>query len=207
MKSIAVILPSRGLIHSRTMESVTANLAPFKAKYFYSHNLPIPECFNFPVNEALNYETQYVMLVEEDMLFPPNTVSRMVNMDEPVVSVEYADRRTGKNLMWRDNKGEVVLTGIGCMLLKREVFEKMEAPYFRQVMIEKMGDGTLRERSDIKIRESDYGTQDVYFCVKLREAGYKINLLPNANIGHLQVEEYGEDIKNSGQHKIKAVYL
>jgi GT2 family glycosyltransferase len=187
------------------MESVMNNLPDNNWNVYMSHNLPIPDCFNEPMKEAMNTDGD-VWIVEEDMLIPTGTLKRMYEMGKPVVSVDYADRRTGKSLTWRDKKGNVILTGLGCMLVKREVFEKMEAPYFRRAIIEIQEDGSFKERVGAKT-DSSYGTQDVYFCMKIREAGYEIDLLPNAKVGHMMVEEYGEDYKNNGVHKIKTVYL
>lgn len=201
-----VILPSRGLVHSRTVESFVNNLCGRAWGLYMAHDLPIPDCFNVPTEQALKDGVDQILFVEEDMVFPDDTFTNMVSMDKPVVSCDYADRRTGKSLTWRDKAGNVILTGLGCMLVKREVFEKMEKPYFKRVTAKINSDGSFTELSG-GTKDTSYGTQDVYFCIKIREAGYEIDLLPSANVGHMQVEEYGEDMKNNGVHKIKTVYL
>ena len=49
---IAVILPSRGLIFSRTADEILQNLKDIPHKIYFSHRKPIPDCFNEPVEEA-----------------------------------------------------------------------------------------------------------------------------------------------------------
>lgn len=201
-----VVLPSRGLVHSRTVESLITNLYGRAWGLYMTHDLPIPDCFNVPVEQALKEGVDQIFFVEEDMVFPPNTFQRLMQMDVPVASVDYADRRTGRSLVLRDKKGEVVLSGMGCLLVKREVFGRLKRPFFKRAVIELMDDGDIRAREDIDPTTS-YGTQDAYFCTKIRQAGYDINLLPDAKIGHLRIDSYGEDVKNDGKHRITPVYL
>ena len=203
---IAVVLPSRGLVHSRTVESMLKNLSGYEFEIFFSHDLPIPDCFNVPMSKALKTNATHIFFLEEDMLLPDDTIAKMVFMDCDVVSVDYADRRTGLPFMKKDHLGNVVYTGVGCMLVKREVFENLRPPYFRESLFEQQNDGTLLERPISRPRAS-YGTQDVYFCNSLTKAGFTIDILEEANIGHLQIEEWGADKTNKGSHKISVVYI
>lgn len=55
MKSvkIAVILPSRGLVFSKTVDELLRELKPYSYEIFWSHGRPIPDCFEIPTQEAL----------------------------------------------------------------------------------------------------------------------------------------------------------
>lgn len=204
---IGVAIPTRGLIHSRTIESLMNNLKGLRFSIKISHDLPIPDCHNFCVDELLKSpQISHLLLLEEDMLLPDDTIAKMVFMDCDVVSVDYADRRTGTAFMKKDHLGNVVYTGVGCMLVKREVFKNLRPPYFREGLFEEQDDGTIVERPTSRPRAS-YGTQDVYFCNSLTKVGYSIDILESANIGHLQIEEWGADKTNKGSHKITAVYI
>jgi hypothetical protein len=205
---IALIIPSRGLIHSRTVESILANAkyGGFDCDWYMAHGLPIPDCFNLPTEQALKGKYDYLWFVEEDMLIPKVTLKRMVEKDSDVVSVDYADRRTGEPFLKRNKQGEVVYTGVGCMLVKWGVFADIKSPYFRTGLFEEQPDGNIKEVELKKPRET-YGTQDVYFCKSLRDAGYKIDILENTNIGHLQIDGWGKDGLNNGTHDIHPVYI
>ena len=49
---VAVILPSRGLMFSKTAEEIINNVKGVPHKFFFSHKRPIPECFEIPTEEA-----------------------------------------------------------------------------------------------------------------------------------------------------------
>jgi len=70
---------------------------------------------------------------------------------------------------------ELDLCGFGCVLIHREVFEKMPQPWFRFLF----GDDVPGMKPD------QYVSEDFYFCVKARELGYKIYGLPSLNLGHI----------------------
>jgi hypothetical protein len=209
MPKIAVCIPSRGLVFSKLMESVVNNIKDYDFSLHMAHNISIPNCMNFPVEEALeDKDVTHIWLVEEDHIFPKDTLKRMLEMNEPVVSTAYSDRRNQINLVLQNPDGEVLYTGIGCMLVKREVFDKLEKPYFRCAMYEiQKNNGFTKLVLRENIKHNYYGSHDVYFCCSLRNAGYKINLLPNAKIGHMMVVEKGEDMKNDGCHLITTRYL
>lgn len=211
-KKIAVILPSRGLVFSRTMESVIDNLYGYDYQLFMAHNLPIPDCFNVPLEKALTSYTKFdlIWFVEEDMVIYPHTLDSMVEIIEKgelCVSAEYADRRTGRNLVCRNEKGTVIYTGMGCLLVDARVFTKLEKPYLRRATFEKIDtkDGFDYELVDSSNNEW-YGTQDVYFSYTLRKLGIEIQIV-KAKIGHLQLVERGKNETNAGAHEIKEIFI
>lgn len=66
---IGVILPSRGLIFSRTAEEILNNLKKVPHKIYFAHKRPIPECFNEPLEEALaDKDITHIWFVEDDMV-------------------------------------------------------------------------------------------------------------------------------------------
>jgi|TARA_Y100000310_G_scaffold71534_1_gene67381 2-polyprenyl-3-methyl-5-hydroxy-6-metoxy-1,4-benzoquinol methylase len=62
---------------------------------------------------------------------------------------------------------KVAVTGGGCMLLRKEIFDKIEPPYFAP--------------------EFEYGT-DIQICKKATEAGYEVWCDTSIEIGHLKTE-------------------
>ncbi|MGA1870541.1 MAG: glycosyltransferase family 2 protein [bacterium] len=69
------------------------------------------------------------------------------------------------------DKIEVSYTGMGFMLVKSGVFESMEYPWFRPI--------------NMKIGEMvDFTMEDVAFCIRAKEKGYKIYVDPNVIVGH-----------------------
>jgi hypothetical protein len=209
---LGIVLASRGTMFSKTMESVFNNLKhAFKApnyELYMAHGLPIPDCFNTPLEKALDDGCGIIWFVEEDMDIPADTLSKMFALDEPVVTTNYADRRTGVPLILRNN-GEIDFSGMGCMLVRREVFEKMERPYCRKMVFWKVEneDGTHYWQPHPEVECKDYGTQDIYLCWAMRNAGYRIVELENVGIGHMSLLTKAEDLINNGGDIVKTVYL
>jgi hypothetical protein len=50
---VAVIIPSRGLMFSKTAEEIVRNTQGLPHQKFFSHKLPIPDCFEWPTIKAL----------------------------------------------------------------------------------------------------------------------------------------------------------
>lgn len=194
---------------SKTTESIFDNIKGFDDVGLYmAHGRPIPECFNEPLERALDDGCNWIWFVEEDMLIPPDTLKKFLFLDQPVVTTDYADRRTELPLIMRDNVEEVVFSGMGCMLVKREVFEKMEKPYLRQMVFwrreEPNGDVFWDPQPQIKCES--YGQQDIYLCWAIKKAGYRIHEV-KTKIGHMSLLSKAEDIINNGGDVIKTVYL
>ncbi len=208
---VGVILPSRGLVFSKTMESVIANLKGYDFTLYMAHNLPIPDCFNEPITRALKDKVAVLWFVEEDMTFPMGTFKKMLDIftgnDKVAVTGVYADRRTGKNLICSNEKGTVIYTGMGCLLVSADIVAKLDKPYVQRACFEKI---KTKNGFDYKlvdgVKNEWYGTQDVYFSYSLRKLGLRI-LTVEAKIGHLQLIKRGVDEKNTGTHEIEEVFI
>lgn len=68
----------------------------------------------------------------------------------------------------------VAYTGMGFMLVKNGVFEKLSYPWFQPLNI---------DVGQIK----DFATEDIYFCQKIQSLGYKVYIDPSVRIGHEKV--------------------
>jgi len=66
---------------------------------------------------------------------------------------------------------EVAYTGMGFMLVKFGVFEKMRYPWFQPLNLD-VG------------RIKDFATEDIYFCQKIQSLGFKVFVDPTVKIGH-----------------------
>lgn len=69
---------------------------------------------------------------------------------------------------WKGELIEVEAVGMGFCLIKREVFEKLEPPYFEWQLDETQGYRRPTEKGYLSIGE------DLTFCKKVRDAGMKI---------------------------------
>ena len=132
---------------------------------------------------------RYLLFLDDDVEVPQDTVRRLlttlkrnpeagavggvyyqkITPTEPVVY-----RRNGEGASWDWTPGdifEVEGIGTGCLLIDCEVFKKIPRPWFQWV---EEGGVTLGE--------------DIGFCNKLREAGYKVLCDSNVLCVHHNVE-------------------
>lgn len=97
-------------------------------------------------------------------------------------------------LMWRsitlfdkDAPFEVDVIGMGCVLVKAEVFRKLKRPYFRYSYDPVKGDPTWQKLSE-----------DMYWCAQLKNAGIPILCDPRVQCGHLtEIESNCELYENT----------
>jgi len=208
---IGVCIASRGMVFSKTMESVIQNLKGKDFELYMAHDLPIPDCFNVPLKRALKDKCKLIWFVEEDMYVPSDTLDKMLALfsaGHSVISSDYADRRTRESLVYRNEKDEILYTGMGCMLVKAELLKKLLPELIQTYVfwLVKNDDGITELQPHPEIKNKGYGTQDVYLCYSLKELGEDI-VLVDSKIGHLQLIEKGKSNQNNGAHKIETVYV
>lgn len=201
---VAVILPSRGLIFSRTAEEVVNCVKEVPHKFFFSHRLPIPQCFEKPTHEALvDKEITHLWFVEDDMRLPPATLQIMLKKDKAVVTYDYPVNNKGRGAVFEIDK-QVIFTGTGCLLVKREVFDELESPYFRtdrKWNIKNFGDHfkmTAAKNSNLE----GYGLHDVNFCMELYKRNIPIHRLPRT-LSQRKLIALGKQGTNDGAHQIE----
>ena len=132
----------------------------------------------------MNGDGTHLFFVDSDMTFEPSILDALIAHDKDIVGARYY-RRQGKE------KDPVVKTrfdlpgmslpnhiyknyalGGGCMLIKREVFEKIPRPWFSLGPI-----------------ENPCG-EDIYFCKKAKENGVEIWEDGNLAVGHVGLKVY-----------------
>ena len=146
-----------------------------------------------PFNSQIDYD--YIMWIDSDIIFTPQHFQKLLTHQKDIVSGIYlmSDgkqfatckewdeeyfRRNGhfKFMTINDIQAdtgliEVSYTGMGFMLVKKGVFESIEYPWFSPIE-KKIGDMV------------DFTMEDVSFCLKAKEKGFKIFIYPNLRVGH-----------------------
>jgi hypothetical protein len=146
-----------------------------------------------PFDGKLDYD--YLMWIDSDIIFTPAQFSKLLNCNKDIVSGIYqmADGKslatvqnwdeeyfkhhghfnflTLQDINGKEDLIEVSYTGMGFMLMKKGVFENMEYPWFRPIE-KQIGDAI------------DFTMEDVAFCLKAAEAGFKVFVDPAVRVGH-----------------------
>ena len=127
------------------------------------------------------FDWDYYLATDDDVGFIPKSVQRLIELDLDIVGCAYAQKANGsatetiaagyfdksegvsdKRLNYYDSGLiEVDWIGMGCTLIKKRVFEALEYPYFRHLIV---------EHED----KAEEVTEDIGFCVLARRAGFKV---------------------------------
>lgn len=184
---IAVALPTRGFIFADTLISLKRNGL---TDIHIVPGLPIPDCHNEATKQALTSNPTHVLLFEEDMVIPDGTIEKMLDINGLITVVDYS---LGSWKCTHKNKaGEIMFGGTGCMLIRKEVFDRMPYPWFEN---DKTFDIKTWDKLDVKC---DYGGQDIYFCYKARKMGIQIQEVPDLHATHLRCKNLERVQTNSG---------
>lgn len=181
--SVAVCLPCRDQVCTGFMNDAfrlagyySAREVPKGAKLwlFTSQGTLIANQRQELVLEALSAGCSHILFLDTDMRFPKELIERLIAHDKPIVACNYATRRMPiKTVAFKtssdwdcvyttpDSTGlePVVAVGMGAMLIKREVFEKLEMPWFI---------------IGYHPQTHEFSGEDIFFCRQARKAGYDI---------------------------------
>lgn len=197
---IAIVLPTRGLVFTRVEEALEEARNGHDVRIFRSHSLSIPDGHNLLVKQALDEGYQYIWIVEEDTVPPARALEQMLQVGADVACIDYGV--SGWGCVSRNTKGDILWCGLGCTLVKREVFEALEYPWFRVDKTLSLNDWTWKDLPEEYIRTKQYGSLDIWFCCKAREQGFKI-VQVDGECDHLELESLGQREVNNGLHRIK----
>lgn len=200
---ISVILPTRGIVFTEVEQSIEDNLKEYNHRVYRSFTLPIPESENYLVDKALEDHPTYLLFVEEDTVLPEHAFVNMVKANADIACIDYGvsgwscitRRKTTTEILW---------CGLGCTLVRREVFDKLDKPFFRTDLALRLNDWETNEKDWQEVpKEKQYGGQDIYFCCKAREKGFSI-VQVDGECKHLKLKSIGQAGINSGLHVIEA---
>ena len=145
----------------------------------------ISENRNKLAEQALTVGAEWIWYVDDDHIFPPDTLLRLLAHNVSVVSGLYLNRaapyiphmynREEENgavyphCLTTDDVGlrPVLSTGAGCLLVRTEVLKQLEPPYWRI--------GQIR---------SDVAGDDIDFCRRVRAKGFSIWCDTDVRVGH-----------------------
>jgi len=137
------------------------------------------------VDEAMETDCTHILWLDSDMSFPTNTLQALLSHNKDIIACNYCTRvaphrpvafRSEHDLDARVEGGtglqKIFAVGMGCMLVKRQVYEVVARPHFSVTW------------------NDDYTNlvgEDIYHCNKAKEAGFDIWLENDLseNIAHI----------------------
>lgn len=186
---LAVILPSRGLIHQEVLDGTDRELYGYEHKRYWSHSDRLPLCFERPVSRAFCDGAEAFWIVEEDTVPPAGCLGAMLGSDASIVACPYPLHPWGSP-SWRKQL-DFCWTGFGCTLIRREVLEACTRPWFAvgyQVVRHQPGSQSADHWS-LEPGHDRYSGHESYFCFKSYQAGFNVEILHNYPAKHLKGEK------------------
>lgn len=197
MNDIAVVIPTRGLVYARTIESLKQNGLD---GFLIIDGLGIPDAHNEGARRALESYPGYVLFVEDDMVMPAGALEQMIKKDEAIVAVDYP-MDNGYSTICRQGN-EILWCGLGCTLIKAGVLRNLPQPIFDTSYSWRIEEEPFSlERIENPYK---YGGQDINFCLKAREYGYKIACLEGMEAQHLRTTVERKE-SNQGSYQVTAL--
>jgi hypothetical protein len=168
MTRVAICIPSGDMLHADfavALAALTRRTRVERLSLFNQRLSLLPESRNELVRHALADAADWLLWLDSDMRFPDTTLDRLLAHDRHIVGATYLRRTPPHRLLGTPHPRGCATPGLtdmlampfGCMLVRRQVFEDIAAPWFRL----------------------DYeGTQpvgeDIGFCRRAAAAGYQV---------------------------------
>ena len=184
---IAIGLPTNRLIKPKTAQSLLELVNQTK------HNLEIivstkgyncAENRNYIATQAVKRECTHLFHVDDDMIYEPDTLDRLLEHDKDIVGGLYKT----KYPEWQDyviehlHDGniqdqlfECAALGTGLLLVKTDVYKQSPQPWYGYVWYD---NGMVKE------------SVDWTFCKNARNTGFKVWCDPNVKAKHIGQYEY-----------------
>ena len=145
---------------------------------------------------AIECDAEYILWLDSDIVFPATTAARLLSHSEPIVAANYIRRqRPFKGVAYEkigdwenplpfDIEDELVSVegiGMGCMLVKTDIFQQITKPWFEF--------GWSPE-------SNDFLGEDMLLCQKINSLGYeiKVDTQLSQELRHLGTWAFGPDL-------------
>lgn len=183
----SLLLPSNVIVREICRRSYIKN-----GKY----TIPIAQAQTEMVEQALEMGAQYILFIEDDTIPPPGALMELSRVletaDELVMACGgiYTTRRNppepivymgpGKGAHWDWRLGDIFecwATGMGCTMIKMEVFKKMPKPWFVELKnieeVRQYPELFPDAMEDFSAGRKAGVSSDLFFFTKLGKMGFK----------------------------------
>jgi len=181
---ITVGIPTNRGVKAKTIFSLL-EMVVFSKHIFHfviaTEGYTIAENRAYITTQALKNKSDYLLFCDDDMVFPPDTLERLLAHKKDVIGVASHSRclplKTTVQLLdgtvsaeFPKELLEVKQVGTGIMLIDIKVFEKIDKPYF-----------------NTKSHENGFTLmgEDAWFCSQAKQAGFHIYCDGSLKIGHV----------------------
>lgn len=182
---IAIGLPTNRLVKPKTAQSLLRLVA---SSYYDFHFIVSTRGYNTSENrnyiaaQALKSNCDYLFFVDDDMIFPPETLDDLILCEKDIVGAKYKTKYEVQadvvEYLNDERPSELFgcgAIGTGCLLINTKVFKVVPQPWF-----------TYEWHSNGMVKMS----HDWLFCHEARKRGIDVWCEPNIKVQHIGLKEY-----------------
>ena len=182
---VAICFPSADMVHADfalALAGLCNSTPPLDTPIVNNKSSIVAAARNDGVKRAREMGCDHVLFLDSDMVFPRDTLHRLLAHGEAIVGATYVKRVPPYPMLGSaaaseptcDARGltEMLRIPTGCLLIRMTVFDALKPPYFRFVTDEASGE----------IIGEDYD-----FCDRARQAGFRVwcDAKLSLEIGHV----------------------
>jgi hypothetical protein len=206
--SVSILVPTRDTVYSHFSYSLgnlikTTTLMGIEVHLFFDASTILINQRENLINQAIEVKSEWVLWLDSDMMFPPTTLLRLLAHSQDIVACNYMKRsypfksvafmdtndwESWVPLQSEDELLTVEAIGMGCVLMRTSVFEKLNRPYFEYTY---------------QPKTKDWGGEDFTLFKKLNKLGYQVKVDMNLSneIYHIGTYAYGKNLDDNVQKK------
>jgi hypothetical protein len=199
--TVSILVPTKDMLYSHfsyslsNMIKLTTIMGIDTHLFFDSSTILINQRERL-IDQAIALNSEWVLWLDSDMMFPPTTLMRLLAHNEDIIAcnymkrgypfktVTYSDLSNWENwipIHYTDSLVNAEATGMGCLLMKTAVFNKLEKPYFEY---------------SYQKEHNDWLGEDFTLFKKLNKLGYQLKIDMNLSneIYHIGTFAYGRSM-------------
>ena len=182
-------IPTAKYIEVETFKSIYDLTIPdgYELDFQYFYGYRVDQVRNLIADWAKNYD--YLFSVDSDIVLPKNTLENMIAANKDIISGLYIQRNEEfhilevyfdmpnggvENIPWdmirHNSVVEIAACGMGCALIKSEVFRRMQYPHYEYKPA---------------LNHNHTMSEDIDFCLKARSLGFKVYADPSILCDHV----------------------
>jgi hypothetical protein len=208
--SVSILVPTRDTVYSHFSFSLcnliktTTQMGIDTHLFFDASTILINQRENL-IGQAIAMKSEWVLWLDSDMMFPATTLLRLLAHKKDIVacnymkrsfpfkSVAFTDTNDWESWVPLQSENELITVeaiGMGCVLMKTSIFQKLAKPYFEYTY---------------QPKTKDWGGEDFTLFKKLNKVGYQVKVDTNLSneIYHIGTYAYGKNLETNIQKKSK----
>jgi hypothetical protein len=208
--SVSILVPTKDTVYSHfsyslsNMIKLTTQMGIETHLFFDSSTILINQRERL-INQAIEVGSEWVFWLDSDMMFPPTVLMRLLSHNQNLVGCNYmkrsypfktvaftntSDWENWIPIEYSNDLVDAEAAGMGCVLMKTELFKQLEQPYFEYTY---------------QPKTNDWGGEDFTLFKKFNKLGHtlKIDMNLSNEIYHIGTFAYGRSMNVNQVKKTK----